>query len=409
MRYVGWWRAGLAAVLVSGCGSSGNDTPIRDPNAPGGRMTGGSGSGSNTTPGGAFGNPNGKPSSSPMMIVNDESTCARTDVTATRVVPNVMLLLDGSGSMETCYGADASATMSDASTPAAVCPPEDMGGGFGQMLPAGTVSRWQAIRKAVADPTIGVVARLQDRVKFGVAVFGTQATCPLPLGVVMPEKDNFDAIAANVPAAPPGMFTPTGPALDAIVDLLPDPQGALDMVVEPQIVVLATDGDPNSCGDVAAGGLGGFPLSDYGPSIAAAMKLQAKNQRMYVISVGNDASAGHLQEMANIGAGLPQATNPGAPVYYPEDPTALADTLETLIGQELSCDLALGGKGIVVAMACSGTVELNGQRLECQGADGWDLKDSLHITLNGAACETFKLGADAVLHADFPCEAQIID
>ena len=143
--------------------------------------------------------------------------------------------------------------------------------------------------------------------------------------------------------------------------------------------------------------------------LAFAMKLAAKNQRMYVISVGQDASAAHLQEMANIGAGLPQAMTPGAPVYYPEDPAALAATLETLIGQELSCDLALGGKGVVESLACTGTVKLNGMTLDCNGVNGWELKDSLTITLKGTACDTFKAGADATLQAEFPCEAQIID
>jgi hypothetical protein len=184
--------------------------------------------------------------------------------------------------------------------------------------------------------------------------------------------------------------------------MLPDSANFVDKVVGPQIIVLATDGDPNSCGsnDIFAG----IPQTDYAPSIAAAMKAQAKHVKMYVISVGQDAAAAHLQEMANIGAGLPGNAAPGAPVYYPEDPAALAETLKTLIGAELSCDLALEGKGVKMGLECMGTVMLNGQALECNGADGWKLVDETHIQLQGAACASFKDAVDARLTANFPCQ-----
>jgi len=121
--------------------------------------------------------------------------------------------------------------------------------------------------------------------------------------------------------------------------------------------------------------------------------------------VGQDAAAAHLQEMANIGAGMPGNAMPGAPVYYPEDPAALAETLKTLIGAELSCDLALEGKGVMMGRECMGsTVMLNGRALECNGADGWKLTDETHIQLQGAACVEFKDAVDASLTANFPCE-----
>jgi hypothetical protein len=316
-------------------------------------------------------------------------TCTSSNITVTRVIPSVMLLIDGSTSMEVCYGS--------VDNSGVACPADSMAI---PPLPAGTISRWGAVRSAITDPTNGVVARLQDRIKFGVAVFGTQPTCPLPIGVVAPALDNAAAIASNLPAAPVGLLTPTGPALDQIVDMLPDAQSTLDPTLGPQIVVLATDGDPNQCGD----DVGTVPMTDYAPSLAAALKLQSKHQRMYVIGVGDDVSQAHLQEMANIGAGLPMQQKPGADVYRPEDPDALVAVLESLIGHELSCDLSLSGAGIDEDNACKGTVTLNGQQLACQGDDGWVFKDTHHITLQGAACEAFKNSADATVHADFPCE-----
>ncbi|HMI91746.1 MAG TPA: vWA domain-containing protein, partial [Polyangiales bacterium] len=390
-RSRGWWMVAASLIAFAGCGGDGSG--------------GGRGNGQNAKPGfvGAAGalatnggsgavpfDPN-NPTGPAMMRTRPpvaEMPCASTSIVANRVLPTVMLVVDGSGSMREGYG-----------------PIPDGGMAGGPMMPApGQISRWQAIRDALVKADIGVVPALQGLVHFGLALYGTTPACPLPMGIVMPKLNNYDAINAGMPQGqPPGQFTPTGPALDEVVTMLPDSANFVDKVVGPQIIVLATDGDPNSCGsnDIFAG----IPQTDYAPSIAAAMKAQAKHVKMYVISVGQDAAAAHLQEMANIGAGMPGNMTPGAPVYYPEDPAALAETLKTLIGAELSCDLALEGKGVMMGRECMGsTVMLNGKALECNGADGWKLTDQTHIQLQGAACAEFKDAVDASLTANFPCE-----
>jgi hypothetical protein len=248
------------------------------------------------------------------------------------------------------------------------------GGMIDAGMPAPQISRWQAVRQALVDPVDGVVPRLQGLVRFGLAVYGTAPTCPLPLGTIEPSLDNFAPIQSGLPFLPPGVTTPTGLALDQVVDLLPDPKNNLDATVGPQIIILATDGDPNSCDPPPF--LAAVPPTNYAPSIQAALKAQQKNLRMYVVSVGQDAAAQHLQEMANLGAGLGQFDSPGAEVFYPEDPAALAATLETLIGDELSCEVSLEGKGVKQGSECMGTVTLNGNELECNGADGWVLTDA---------------------------------
>src|SRR6185503_2138060 len=85
------------------------------------------------------------------------------------------------------------------------------------------LSRWMSIRNALVDPTVGVVPSLQNLVKFGLALFGTQPTCPLPFGIIEPALNNATAITGQLPnGIAPGTFTPTGPALDMVVDHLPD-------------------------------------------------------------------------------------------------------------------------------------------------------------------------------------------
>jgi hypothetical protein len=343
----------------------------------GGRAGTGAGTGTGGTWFGMPIQPRGGTGGAPMV---DPDMCTNVTINVSRVTPTVMLVVDGSSSMvQNMYGAD---------------------------------TRWAAIRTALIDPTNGVVPLMADRVKFGLAVYGTVATCPLPLGVIMPALDNAAAVTGGMPMNPPGMFTPTGLALDMIVDMLPDPMsGDPDNPIEPQIIVLATDGDPNDC--MLSGGFGPG-MANYAPSIAAAMKAQSKHQKIYVISVGMDAGAAHLQEMANIGAGMPATMTPGAPVFYPEDPAALATTLQTLVGAEISCEVALDGKGVVMGKECAGEVTINGTPLACNGpggmgtgADGWRLIDSFHIELLGTTCEMFKATSGTMLIGNFPCDVVV--
>jgi hypothetical protein len=377
-RCVSHWNWALIALLAACSGDSGGggDRNIR----PIGGLSGTGGSGAAGTGLGLGGNlgmpvqPRPGGMGGTQQPVTDPSMCTNVTINASRVTPTVMLVVDGSRSMvDNMYG---------------------------------TGTRWDAIRTALIDPTMGVVPALQDLVKFGLAVYGTQPQCPLPMGVVAPALSNGTAIDAALPPQPPGMFTPTGLALSQVVDMLPDPKGGdPDNPIEPQIIVLATDGDPNDCNldPFAGGGMG----PNYQPSIDAALKLQMKNQKMYVISVGMDAAASHLQQMANIGAAMPMDMTPGAPVFYPEDPAQLAATLQQLVGDEISCEVTLEGKGVQIGKECRGTVTINGNPLECNGADGWRLVDSFHIELLGATCEMFKTSAAAMLIANFPCDVVV--
>jgi hypothetical protein len=379
-----------ALFLATGCGAGDADQ--------GGRYTGnqvasgngGGGAGGRT--GGSGGGLTGIDNPDPNDVIQPggtggepENNCAEVTITASRILPTVMLVVDGSTSMEDLYGPEA---VNDAGMPDPMAPARP--------------TRWASVREALVGPE-GVVPSLQGLVRFGLAVFGTQPTCPIPNGVIAPELNNAGPITPAVPATPPGFTTPTGPALDMVVDMLPDPTLVLDGTpIGPQIILLATDGDPNSC----EGGFLGIPPTDYVPSINAALKAQAKHLKMYVVSVGQDAAAAHLQEMANIGANVDRMTG-GATVYYPDNTAALKETLETLIGAELSCDLALDGQGVKLGQECTGTVMFEGQPLECNGDNGFELKDPKTLTIKGTTCETYKSSIDSTVSAVFPCESII--
>jgi hypothetical protein len=203
---------------------------------------------------------------------------------------------------------------------------------------------------------------------------------------------NGAAIEAGFPQAPPGMYTPTGAALDWVYDNMFTPE-MLDFDQGPQILLLATDGEPNSCGDAN---------TNYQPSVDAAMKGQSLGVTTYVVSLASSTGEfhDHLQELANIGAGAP-AQGGGAPLYEPTTPEQLAADLELLIGGAVGCDLALAGR-VQMGAECQGTVTLNGQPLVC--GEDWVLPDPRHIRLQGSACDQLMTAANAALDARFPCD-----
>jgi hypothetical protein len=363
MRQYTWARGGVGLLLaLSACSSDHKGiAPEGDFNNPT-SIVGGSGSKGG---GGA----------------TDPNRCVEGKANTSRVTPRVILVLDGSCSMSTNYPANGQQSASS-------CVDNPMG-------------RWAALRKALVDPQRGVVPKLQKVVQFGVAVFGTQPTCPIPGDPVKPALNTLAMIEAKMPMVQPGMYTPTGPALDWVYDNLIEPVTP-DGATGPQIVILATDGEPNSCGGTGGGGRNGMQqvTTNYQPSIDAVKKGTKKGATTYVISLADSAGAfhDHLQELANLGN---PAANGSAKLYEPTSPEQLESDLQALVGGAVGCDIALNGM-IPVGSECAGTVKLNGTVLGCNKADGWKLLDERHIRLEGSACKTLtdKMGQ---VEATFPC------
>jgi hypothetical protein len=295
-------------------------------------------------------------------------TCPSVALELVRLIPSVMLVVDGSGSM---------------------LDPFDVGGSGG----IGEVSRWVALRDALVGVGQGIVPMRQKLVRFGLAVFRTMPSCPTPYGIISPALDNADALVTVLSASGnDGGNTPTGEALALVVDQLPDPTVS---AVGPQVIILATEGEPNGC----AGG-----ASDPVAVLAAARAARAKHHTLHVVSVGGLTVPNYLQQVANLGAGLAMDANPGAPLHVPANPAALTSTLGAIVDAELSCDFEISGRQITPGAECRGSIQLDGTALECNGADGWSLLDPTHVRLHGAACATLK-SQTAVLTADFPCDA----
>jgi hypothetical protein len=281
----------------------------------------------------------------------------------------------GCGSNEYCDDDSRCQTRVDAD-----CPNVTLGG----------TDRWNAMKDALIGGS-GVVTTTQSSVIFGASLYtGTDATCP-QLTSVPRALDNQPAIANLLNSNNPASETPTGESIDVVVD---------DFIANPPpadstpIIILATDGEPDTCAVPN-------PQNGQPEAIAAATRSFNAGIRLYILSVGSDVGAPHLQDMANAGIGNdPAVTGVNADYYVADNPAELAAALEQLVGGVISCELNLDG-AIDPAAAESGIVVLNGMTLVF-GTD-WEIVDADTIRLIGAACDTLLGSSNPEVSATFPC------
>jgi len=301
----------------------------------------------------------------------DPNVCADVVVEAARVTPTVILIIDQSSSMTASFS-----------------------GG----------TRWDVLKGFLLDNPDGLIFSLQDQVEFGLALYSAESRdggdggppigeCPR-LTQVAPAPNNYDAIRRVYNPADVIEDTPTGDAIDAILDSLlsvPDPDP------DPTIFIVATDGEPDRCEELD-------PQNGQGEAIAAVDRAFGSGIRTFMISVGEGTvSASHMQDMANAGLG-----RGGAEYWVAGDDATLRRALEDIVGGVLSCDISLNGTIEDITEACTGTVKLNGRDLACDDPDGWEATSPNSIRLNGSACDELTMTRGAILEASFPCDIVII-
>ncbi len=297
-----------------------------------------------------------------------DASCANVHVEATRVTPNVILVVDQSGSMTSSFGSS---------------------------------DRWNALRDSLMSMPDGLVYALQSQVRFGLALFSSRASqpemCPM-ITWVAPAVGNYDGIESVYAPADPISETPTGDSLDAIVVRW---TSTPDRPSDPTIFILATDGEPDTCEQPN-------PQNGQGEALAAAGRAYDMGIRTFIISVGEGTvSASHLQDMANAGVGNGPG-DPDAPYWVAGDDAGLRDALMSIIGGELSCVVTLHGRIQDTSAACSGSVMLNGSIIPCDDPNGWHVVDENHIELTGDACTALQHGSGTNLEATFPCGVILI-
>jgi hypothetical protein len=292
--------------------------------------------------------------------------CPRVSVNLSLVVPRVVILIDQSGSMTTDFQGR---------------------------------TRWEAVKVALTDATTGVVPALESQVIFGATLYtshdGTAGgTCPI-LTVVAPALGNAAAIRQLLDGHEPDTDTPTGESIDAVVAAFaampPDPDGAEG----PSIIILATDGEPDTCAVPN-------PQNGQARAIQGAQNAFAAGIRMFMLSVGSDVGAPHMQDMANAGVGLPVGGGQNAPYYVANNTADLIAAFQQIIGTVRTCTFTLSG-AVQQGFESQGDVRLNGTPLIYNDPNGWTLTSPTTLELQGTACEQYLAESTATLSATFPC------
>lgn len=304
----------------------------------------------------------------------DAASCARVEVALTEETPTVMLLIDRSGSMTQTFG---------------------------------TTDRWSATFDTLMNPTSGVVKQLEAQVRFGIALYtsldgssGTEGlegeaagTCPM-LAKTEPALNAFATIQSLYGSKSPQDDTPTGAAITKVAQEL-----AARSEIGPKIIVLATDGLPDSCANPDPAEDSAEATAAREESVGAARSAFLAGIRTYVISVGPEVTQSHLQDLANAGAGLMGGTQ-NAAFYRALSPQELVSAFDQIIGDVRSCTFTLDGE-VDPNRSQDGKVTLDGREL---GPQEWSLTGTSTIEILGSACEELLSGTH-VVRADFACAA----
>jgi hypothetical protein len=259
------------------------------------------------------------------------------------------------------------------------------------------------MKSALVDATSGVVTKLQSSVIFGASLYtshdgtSTGEACPI-LQSVAPKLSNLTDIKGLLDANAPDGDTPTGESIVAATGILQALGDNPDAPPSPKIIVLATDGEPDTCA---------VPNPQHGQSqaVAAAQAAYTAGFPLFILSVGDEVGATHQQDMANAGAGKPLDHSQGdAPFYTADNPAELQARFNEIIGgvRPPDCTFAISSP-VDPARADEGTVKLNGMTLVYDDPNGWSLVDANTLKLNGSACQQFLADPEVQLFAQFPC------
>lgn len=317
------------------------------------------------------------------VSMGDGSVCGQLELATDRVIPNIMMIVDRSGSMRRDFEGDCPFTGNGC--PNSGTPNPD----FGE-------ARWNSVEDALVGAN-GLVRRLDSIARFGLTLYwkpgedppstSDGGMCASTDGVSLTASlDNADSIAASFSANEPGGYTPTAEAIEAVTNSLiatPPPEG-------PTVYLLATDGLPNGC-DQNGGSI------DRNNSVGAVDRAFGLGTPTFVLGVNFDDS--HLQDLANAGQGVAS----GATLWTANSVSELQTALEQIVVQNIPCTVSLTDGTIDTAQACAGEVRLNGEVLACDNAErGWRAIDGNAIEIMGSACQDWR-GGDADLQAVFPC------
>ena len=260
--------------------------------------------------------------------------CEGEQFLADAVPPNVLIVLDQSGSMD-----------------------DEIDG----------TSKWDIAVAAIDS----LLTDFGAGVRFGLVLYPSDGECGAGNVVVDVGEDTADAIRAAIAATGPDGSTPIGDSLAVLTDYagLEDPMRA-------NYVLLITDGEERCDGDGEAG--------------ATALRMETPEIKTFVVGFGGEVDPDALNAIAVAGG----TALPGDPSYYQADDAAsLTMAFADIAGAVLSCSYELSEvppdlEALYVYFDGTGITR------DESHADGWDYDPATNqLTFYGAACEALRSGA----------------
>ncbi len=267
------------------------------------------------------------------VCVGGSCACEGQQFQAEGVPPNVVIVLDRSGSMDEII--------------------------------SGSQTKWDIAVQAVAN----LMASHGAQVRFGLELFATDDNCAVNQVNVAPGPGTGAQINSTLAASQPFSLTPIGGALQNLVSYagIHDPN-------RENYVLLLTDGF-ESCG--------GDPLT-----AVNALRAGSPDIKTFVVGFGSGVDTTTLSAMAQAGG----TAQPTTPAYFQADNAAsLGMAFDTIGAAVLSCTYTLTGSPDEASMF----VRFDGTEIlrDMTHTNGWDYDPVTHqIVFFGMACTDLRSG-----------------
>ena len=372
-----WFKVAVIAIAIGGCqfnqakpdmqggGGAGGAGGLADAGSPGPAGTGGAGG---RMPILTF---DAAPQQDASSVSNPDSNCAAVNQGATALPPDILILLDRSGSMQ--WNADASC-----------------------MNNCGAESRWNQVTTALAQ----VVPMTDTMVNWGLKFFGSASGCGVNATPEVPVgPGNGQMIMTRIGTTNTGSATPTRLGVNA---------GAAYMATvtdtNPKYLLLATDGEPTCNPDLPATMMN-MNMSDAVGAQQAVTDAFNLGFKTFVVGVGDTMGAMTLDQMA-INGGMPQ-TGAATSFYQVTDTASLVTALQTILGRVGSCQFEIGAAPN--SMTSVDFIDVFGDGMpiprDTTHTDGWDYSNASHtaIEVYGPRCDAVRSGTTMNVTVTFRC------
>lgn len=310
----------------------------------------------------------------------EDPNCAPKIVQSQRVTPDMLIVLDRSGSMNenNRWNASVSALKS-------VTERLQSSIRFGLMAFPGAAMTTSQPTQTI-DPCAFLGGSCPIQVGGG---WGGNATCEAGSIVVPIEQDTAPAISAALDNMAPSGNTPTSHSLREAHKLLGSGEAAPDAVVTPKFVLLVTDGEPNCEGN---------NRQALDSTVAAIEELANDGIRTYVVGY-NTQSGQAKQSMDRMAA----AGGTGLKEHIAvENEQTLVAALEDITGRAISCTFVLEQAPNDPSYV---SVQVNGQPIFYNQPNGWTLsEDGKQVLIQGEACDTLRSPGNHTLSVDIECD-----